>query len=221
MVRRAKQPEEGRLKKEFPPNRIAEVRNARGWNQFQLAELIGTTQQSISRYETSQRDFAVSVLLRLCEVLEVSASYLLCIDESEPTTVYVPLFGSIAAGTPIDMDEADEQFPIPAIVHERFPDAFLLRVEGESMNRILPNGSLALINPGTDIDHEGQPYAVCINDMAATIKRVRHTARGIELIPDSTDSSYQTQVLTRSNEDMTVSVIGRVVWHRLPDDREH
>jgi repressor LexA len=221
MARRAGQSGGETPKGKLPPNRIAEARIARGWNQFQLAELVGTSQQSISRYETSQRDFSVSVLLRLCEVLEVTASYLLCADGDRPATVDVPLLGSIAAGTPIDMDAADRRFPVPAIVHERFPDAFLLRVEGDSMNRILPNGSLALIDPGTDIDHEGQPYAVCIDEQAATIKRVRHTELGIQLIPDSTDPSYQTQVLTRGIDDTTLSVIGRVVWHHLPESQVH
>lgn len=201
--------------KKFPPNRIAEARSALGWNQDQLAELVGTTQQSISRYETSQRDFAVSVLLRLCEVLGVTPSYLLYMDEPRFDTVEVPLFGSIAAGAPLDMEAADDRYPIPAIVHERFPHAFLLRVAGESMNRILPNGSIALIDPCTDITHDGQPYAVCINELAATIKRVHQLPNGIELTPDSSDPSFQPQVFEHGLGDETrITVIGRVVWHR-------
>lgn len=216
MAKGTKLPGDNRQNRVLPPNRIAEVRNARGWNQLQLAELVGTSQQSISRYETSQRDFAVSILLKLCSVLEVSASYLLCTDENQPDDVDVPLYGAISAGTPIDMESVSEYYPIPAIVHERFPNAFLLRIEGESMNRILPNGSIALIDPSPEITYDGQPYAVSVNELTATVKRVRRTARGIELIPDSTDPTFETQVLERGVDNATVSVIGRVVWHRVP-----
>ena len=56
------------------------------------------------------------------------------------------LYGSIAAGTPIEMIEVNETHPIPTEIHDRFPNAFLLKVSGESMNRVIPNGCYVLVD---------------------------------------------------------------------------
>lgn len=133
--------------------------------------------------------------------------------------VDVPLYGSIAAGTPIEMIEVEGTHPVPKKVMDRHPDAFLLRVEGESMNRILPNGCYALVDPCDDVDHDNQPYAVCVNGYDATIKRVKKLAYGFELDPDSTDPTFKAKIYDYG-EDGTdrITVIGRIVYHVLPFD---
>lgn len=130
-----------------------------------------------------------------------------------------PLYGSIAAGTPIEMVKVEDTFPIPSEMHRRYPDAFLLRVKGESMNRILPNGCMALVDPCETIEYDGDPYAVCVNGFDATVKRVRALANGFELVPDSTDPTYKPTVYDYGVEGTeTVTVIGRVVWYCIPFD---
>lgn len=131
----------------------------------------------------------------------------------------VPLYGSIAAGKPIEMHSCDESFPIPCAVHSKHPDAFLLKVSGTSMDRILPDGCYALVDPCDSVDHDGAPYAVCVNGYDATIKRVRRLANGFELVPDSTDPTYKPVVFDYGIEGTeTVTVIGRVVYYVLPYD---
>lgn len=134
-------------------------------------------------------------------------------------TVEVPLLSRIAAGDPIEMEDYEDAFPIPARVHDRYPDAVLLRVDGESMNRILPNGCYALVDPCTDVEHDGMPYAVCVNGYDATIKRVRKLNNGFQLVPDSNDPTYSPTTYN-FNEPQTdpVTVIGEVVYYVLPYD---
>lgn len=130
-----------------------------------------------------------------------------------------PLYGSIAAGTPIEMVEVEDTFPIPSEMHRRYPEAFLLRVEGESMNRVLPNGCMALVDPCEAMERDGEPYAVCVNGYDATIKRVRTLANGFELDPDSTDPTYKPTIYDYGVEGTeTITVIGRVVWYCVPFD---
>lgn len=127
------------------------------------------------------------------------------------------LYGSIAAGTPIEMIDVDDTHPIPSEVHDRFPNAFLLRVKGESMNRVIPNGCYVLVDPCDTVDADMQPYAVCVNGFDATVKRVRTLSNGFELVPDSTDPTYKPTVYDYGEPDTeTVTVIGRVVWYTLP-----
>lgn len=135
--------------------------------------------------------------------------------------VDVPLYGAIAAGTPIEMTPVENTQPIPAKVHELHPNAFLLKVEGNSMNRVLPNGSYALIDPCKTVERDGAPYAVCINGYDATIKRVRKLNNGFELVPDSTDPTYEVKTYNYNEPDApTITVIGRVVYYVLPFDWE-
>lgn len=140
-------------------------------------------------------------------------------DGNQNDFVDVPLYGSIAAGTPIEMIAVDDYHPIPAPMHDRYPNAFLLKVSGESMNHILPNGSFALIDPREEIVKDNDPYAVCINGFDATIKRVKRLENGFQLVPDSTDPTFPVQTFNY-NEPGTdeITVIGKVVWHVIPFD---
>ena len=135
--------------------------------------------------------------------------------------VDVPLYGAIAAGTPIEMTPVENTQPIPSKVYELHPNAFLLKVEGNSMNRVLPNGSYALIDPCKTVERDGAPYAVCVNGYDATIKRVRKLNNGFQLVPDSTDPTYETKTYNYNEPDaLTITVIGRVVYYVLPFDWE-
>ena len=202
--------------------KIAEARRAKGWSQSDLAEKLGTTQQQISRYESGERDPKASIVADLSATLGVTISYLLGMDDSKPikqSFVDVPLYGSIAAGTPLDMIETEDYHQIPAVMHERFPNAFLLKVEGESMNKILPNGCYALIDPCENTDCNGAPYAVCVNGYAATVKRVKQLNNGFELVPDSNDPTYTPKTYNYNEEGTEeITVIGKVVYYVLPYD---
>ena len=204
--------------------KIAEARIAKGWSQQDLADKMETTQQTIQRYESGARDIKASVLVKLSATLGVTISYLLGVENASlpnNNTVDVPLYGRIAAGAPIEMMEIEDMQPVPVSVHQRHPNAFLLRVEGESMNRILPNGCLALVDPCSEVDRDGHPYAVCVNGYDATIKRVRKLNNGFVLEPDSMDPTYEPQVFNYNEPDtMSVTVIGRVVFYVLPTDWE-
>ena len=204
--------------------KIAEARIAKGWSQQDLADKMETTQQTIQRYESGARDIKASVLVKLSATLGVTISYLLGVENASlpnNNTVDVPLYGRIAAGTPIEMMEMADTQPIPLSVHQQHPDAFLLRVEGESMNRVLPNGCYALVDPCDTVEHNGAPYAVCVNGYDATIKRVNKLNNGFELAPDSTDPTYTVQTFNYNEPGtQTSTVIGRVVYYVLPFDWE-
>lgn len=201
-------------------NKIAEARKAKGWTQQYLADRMGTTQQTIQRYETGTRDIKASTLRLLSETLNVTVAYLLDMTDTYAKlseSVEVPLYGAIAAGVPIDMLPIEAYYPIPAEVFAKWPEAFLLRVEGESMNRILPNGCYALVDPCARIDCDGQPYAIRVGSLEATIKRIQIIGNQYMLLPDSTDPSFQPLELTEDCEgNRTLTIIGRIVWHCLP-----
>ena len=201
---------------------VAEARKLRGMTQQELADALGTTQQTVQRYEVGQVNIRTDKLIAISQVLNVTLSYLLGMTSNpDPEeiceTVPVPLLGSIAAGTPIEMIAVEDTYDIPAEVHNNYPKAFLLKVAGESMNRVLPNGCYALINPCDTVEHPMKAYAVCVNGFDATIKRVKVLENGYELIPDSNDPTFRPQIYDYNEPDTDpVTVIGQVVWYMVP-----
>lgn len=128
-------------------------------------------------------------------------------------SVLVPVYGSISAGIPIESATADDLFPIPVELHATYPNAFMLRVEGTSMNRVLPDGCFALVNPCSDVAASGEMYAVAVGSETATVKHVRKLANGLELRPDSDDPTHHPLVFDHADENAPeVRIIGRIVW---------
>lgn len=57
--------------------KIRKARTEKGFTQKELAEKINVTQKDISRWENKERTPSLDSIKSLCEVLEVSADYLL------------------------------------------------------------------------------------------------------------------------------------------------
>ena len=62
---------------------IRQARKARNWTQEQLAQTIGTTQQTINRWESGQTEPKVSDLRKISNALGITLSFLLGLDEIE------------------------------------------------------------------------------------------------------------------------------------------
>lgn len=167
---------------------------------------------------------SINTVLPILAALGIDSNWiiknrLIEVGKSHEDFVDVPLYGSIAAGTPIEMIEVDGTHPVPSKVCDRYPNAFLLKVEGDSMNRVLPDGCYALVDPCETVEDNGKPYAVCVNGYDATIKRVRKLNNGFELVPDSTDPTYTPKTYNYNEPGTeTVTVIGEVVYYVLPFD---
>lgn len=198
---------------------LRRIMAANGLDGPALSKLIGTEKQSVYSWLHKSSFPSANNLQRLVDALGVTTDDLLAKGGNPSGFADLPLYGSIAAGTPIDMMEVDSTHPVPLRVANAHPGAFLLKVEGESMNRILPNGCYAVVEPCNDVKHDGKPYAVCINGYAATVKRVKKLANGFQLIPDSTDPTYETHTFNYNNPGTEIiTVIGEVVYYVLPYD---
>ena len=56
--------------------RIKELREDRDLTQLQLAEILGTTQRTVSYYENNQREIPVNVLVKYAKYFDVSLDYI-------------------------------------------------------------------------------------------------------------------------------------------------
>ena len=64
--------------------RLKEIRKARGISQVRMAIDLNVSQNTISRYETGEREADYAMLIRIADYFGVSIDYLLCRTD-EPT----------------------------------------------------------------------------------------------------------------------------------------
>lgn len=204
---------------------LKQARKDAGYTQGEVSEITGIALGTLRRWEQGVNEPDMGSIIQLARLYRTSTDAILGSEFSAVSAdgsnafTEVPLYGSIAAGTPIEMLQIDDTFPVPTKVHDTYPDAFLLKVVGSSMNRILPDGCYALVNPCEEVEYDNKPYAVCVNGHDATIKRVHKLDNGFELVPDSTDPTFKAKVYDYGEEGTEkITIIGRVVYHVIPFD---
>ena len=69
--------------------RIKELRKEKGLTQTQFAKLINTTQKNISKYELEQLDLNTDTIILICKTFNVSADYLLGLEDETGAKTYV------------------------------------------------------------------------------------------------------------------------------------
>ena len=68
--------------------RIKELRRERSWSQQQLAEKLACGQRVISSYESEDVEIGSRVLMKLCQVFQVSADYILGLEDETGAKTY-------------------------------------------------------------------------------------------------------------------------------------
>ena len=190
-----------------------------------LAQTIGLPQQTIySALRNGLVGASVATVMPIAAALRIDPFQLtrnkvVPLPDGERGYTDVPLYGNISAGSPSEAVVTKQTFPIPSELAERYRRAFLLVVTGESMNRVLPNGCYALIDPVLQSEITEDIYAVRVGASDATVKRVKPLDNGVVLEPDSTDPTFRPRVFDfADDDDEQVVVIGRVVWFCPPLD---
>lgn len=100
----------------------------------------------------------------------------------------LPLIGRVAAGSPILAQEHVEQsYSVETSLFQQKPD-YLLKVRGMSMRDVgIMDGDLLAVRQTREA-RNGQIIVARIGD-EVTVKRLRRTARGVELLPENPDFS--------------------------------
>ena len=103
-----------------------------------------------------------------------------------PAQLSLPLVGRVAAGSPILAQEhVDQTYLMEASLFQRRPD-YLLKVRGMSMRDAgIMDGDLLAVQKASDAKN-GQIVVARLGD-DVTVKRLRRTKQGIELIAENPD----------------------------------
>ena len=169
-----------------PPNQIAAVRKRVGLKIEELAERAGLSTTYVWRMERGERNVSLKNLQKLADALGVAPSDLI---ESKPVADE-PILSWVSAGM---MARDDVQQDVVGEIRMSDLDPrgewMALRVEGDSMDRISPPGSLILVDLTDKALVPNACYIITDGDSQATYKRFRSNPPRFE--PVSTNPSHQ------------------------------
>ncbi len=197
---------------------LKKLRKLRRMTLEELADAIGTSKQTIHRYENGViSNIPADKVLKLAEALEVSPAELMGWDGEDfssfnysnvmPYSVKrIPMLGSIACGAPIFAEEEHESF---VSVGDGIDADFCLRASGDSMMgaRIF-DGDIVFIRKQETVDN-GEIAAVIIND-EATLKRVYYYPTEDKIVLSPENPRYAPLVYIRDELD-TIKILGKAV----------
>lgn len=196
--------------------KIKSFRESRSMTQDELAELLNTTRQSISRYENGERKANQDLLFELASIFKVSIDDFFPVRNLYEQTnitkvtpenmVAIPVIGTIACGDPILADENIIGYRYH--LKDRLPkgQTFYLTAKGDSMEPKIPDGSDVLIRMQDDVE-DGEIAAVLVNgDSEATLKRVKKQGDIVMLVPENTN--YAPYIVTEHNP---ARILGKAV----------
>ena len=98
----------------------------------------------------------------------------------------IPLLGKVAAGLPILAHEnKEDSFPIPSLLLHRYNDAFMLRIDGESMKDAgIYDRDIIVVEQGL-APKDGDIVVARIDGDEVTVKRFFQKEKGVELRPEN------------------------------------
>ena len=200
----------------FIGTKIKKFRESRNMTQDELAELLDTTRQSISRYENGERKANQDLLFELASIFKVSLDDFFpvrnlydqtnIIKVTPENMVAIPVIGTIACGDPILADENIIGYRY--LLKDRLPkgQTFYLTAKGDSMEPKIPDGADVLIRMQDDVE-DGEIAAVLVNgDSEATLKRVKKQGDIVMLVAEN--NAYAPYIVTEYNP---ARILGKAV----------
>lgn len=194
--------------------------------QQQLADNVKMSAPMISHWENKgAKPSSKKTIKALCELFNVNEQDLFGYSDGyyaktrgvvehltpQSSDTYLPIAGVAPTGEPnIAIEQTGETLWCPPEFCRE--GNFFVRVHGDSMDKVLPDGSYALIDTSGEV-MSGNIALVKVNGDEATIKRVKLMDGAVFLEPESSNPEHRRRVIDETNPDSPeVRLIGRVVY---------
>jgi len=183
----------------------------------ELAEALDTNKQNITRWSNGDRKLTVEWAKKLAPLLNTTADVLLLVaDAGAPEKLArgargiqnIPLLDKVTAGR---LKAASSQIPVEDVPLLAFADLgrgefFALTVDGDSMDRWSPDGSIIVVNQADRTLVSGKAYVISQRG-EATFKMWRPDPP--RFAPYSTNPSHE-PIFVKSKAEAEKLVVGRV-----------
>lgn len=193
-------------------NKLRKIRQEKKMSQEELAKLLNTSKQVISRYENNQRSPKITKVAEIADKLNIPFEVL--VDkktEINPDilpikTQKIPLLGEIACGEPIFAEEDKESY---VEIGTDIKADFCLKAKGDSMiNARILDGDIVFIKKQSIVNN-GEIAAVIVDD-SATLKRFFYNKEEKKLVLNSENPKYPPLVYV-GEELEKVNILGKAI----------
>ncbi|WP_413509890.1 helix-turn-helix domain-containing protein [Carnobacterium maltaromaticum] len=207
------------IKKIFSKN-LNRMMESRGETLSDLSASIDVAFSTVSDWKNAKKMPRSAALQKIAEHYNVNISDLTSDFENsqnfKASEAYIPLMGIVTAGQPLEMYDNPEEIQVPVDIANAYPNSYLLQVDGDSMNKLVPDGSYVLIQKTKELD-SGEVGVVAVNGTEATLKRFFKAGNNIVLQPESYNPIHSNQFYDCSKGECNeIRIIGKLVWHMAP-----
>lgn len=198
---------------------IKKYRKLNKMTQQQLGDLLGVHFTTVSSWEKGHNKPLMDKASKMAQIWGIKVSDIIGdspVQKKVATPAFKELKGIVAAGSPLEMFEVPEMVSVPYEIDQKYPNAYLLEIRGDSMNKLFIEGTYVLIDPCDKLEN-GEIGVVRVNHTEATLKRFFKVGETIMLQPESTNSDHQNQMYDcTKGECDSISILGKLVWAMTP-----
>ena len=207
--------------------RIKEKRIEKGLTQEELGQKLGLQKSAIAKYENGRvENIKRSVIGKMAQALECTPSYLMgweqpeleIIGQVERSREYPYIPNPVAAGVPETIEGINNlpTISIPDHFLGRYAgnkDIIIMKVNGESMNNIIPNGSIIGVIRNYPISSLNDGDLVVFNcEYEYSVKHFYKTDSKLIFKPNSTEVCF-TDLVYNLNDN--INIVGKVVMYSV------
>lgn len=189
---------------------LLNLRKNKGVTQKDISDYLGISRQAYANYEAGNRAPDFQTLKKLSAYFSVSVDYLLGNETiANKSGVRIPVYGSVAAGIPIEAITDIEDYEEITEDMASTGEFAALKIKGRSMEPRFTEGDVVIVRLQNTIE-SGDIAVVIVNGDEATCKKIKKTPEGVMLI--STNPDFEPMFYTNKEiEEKPVRIWGKVV----------
>ena len=208
---------------------IKKIRLEANMTQEEFGDVAGVSPMAVSQWENGRAVPRMGAVQRIADYFNINKGTVIDADGEwyktagrfmfpVPSSAMVPLrvLGATHAGDATEEIPDERLVEVPESVARNHPDAFMLRVDGDCMNRSYPEGCLVMVDPSLE------PWNGCAvvaepEPGESVLRRYMRGQSSLMLVADSF-SEHDDLVFTGDAAD--VRLVGTVVWFQAAGEEE-
>ncbi|HLR24178.1 MAG TPA: XRE family transcriptional regulator [Candidatus Avipropionibacterium sp.] len=199
----------------FVGSKISYYRKKKRITQEELGKMLGVKNNTISAYERGTISTDQNILFQLADIFDISINdFFPSSEDRTESTKYNYFPTAISAGQPLTIDGITEASKISVSdeilgKYRNDRSIFFARASGDSMDRIINDGSLIAIKPVDNVESlKNGDIVVFSTNHEYSVKHIYKTDTSIIFKPNSTNLDHHEQHLSYKDE---ITIYGKVV----------